>query len=384
MAAPNNPDFDQAIITGNVEFALNAYAGLRGQAGNLFLSPYSIMSALAMAMAGARGETERQMAEALGLPADQARVHSGFAALNSRLNGEGDGRPYQLSIANALWGALGAQFRAEFLQTVETAYGGKLAELDFARAPQAARATINQWVEARTAGKIKNLLGADAIVPDTSLVLTNAIYFKANWADQFAERWTKNSDFKLANGQTVNVPLMHNTSSFRYSEEDDFQAVELAYEQNELGMIVLLPRQVDGLPALEESLTAENLTKSLSGMSFRNVAVQLPRLKLAESLELSNLLSRLGMRLAFTRWKADFSGMAEMNEVFFSAVIHKAYIDVDEKGTEAAAATAVVMRIAGFIRDSIEFRADHPFLFLIRENRTGAILFIGRVINPVL
>ena len=383
MPASNDLHFDQAITMGNVEFALNAYAGLRSRAGNLFFSPYSIMSALAMTYAGARGETQSQMAAALGLPSDQARAHAGFGALNSRLNRESQGRPYQLMIANALWGARGARFRSDFLETVETAYGGKLGELDFARAPEAARATINQWVETRTAGKIKELLARDAIAPDMLLVLTNAIYFKANWADQFEGRLTKNSDFRLANGQTVNVPLMLHTSTVRYVEEDDFQAVELPYEQNELGMIVLLPGRVDGLPALEKSLTAEKLSKTISGLNFKQVAVQLPRFKLAESLELSKLLSGLGMRLAFSS-NADFTGMAEMKDVFFSTVIHKAYIDVGEKGTEAAAATAVAMRSVGFIRNEIGFRADHPFLFVIRENSTGTILFIGRVSNPLI
>jgi serpin B len=337
-----------------------------------------------MACAGARGETEREMAGALHLPSDQARVHASFTGLNRRLNGDVEARPYELSVANALWGAKGAAFKADFVKTVDTAYGGRLAELDFAQAPEASRTEINQWVEHETGQKIKDLLQPEAIQADTLLILTNAIYFKADWLAPFAEKWTQKSDFILTNGQVVAVPLMHRTSRFGYLEESDFQALEMRYAGEELGMLMMLPRQVDGLPALEKSLTGEKLSATLSRLSRQDVVVQMPRFKLTERLELSKLLSDLGMRLAFTR-QADFSGMSEARDLFFSMVVHKAYIDVDEKGTEAAAATAVATRaLAARRRKPPVFRADHPFLFLIRDISTGIILFMGRLMNPLL
>src|SRR5215813_5827391 len=358
-------DLDRAISHSNIEFSLTAYAGLRHQDGNLFFSPYSICSALAMAYAGARGVTQRQMAEALHLPSDPLRVHAGFAALNRRLRGDGQDRAYKLSVANAVWGARGVGFRSDFLTTVETAYDGKLAELEFARASEAARATINQWVEAETENKIKDLLSRGTIAADTLLILTNAIYFKADWADQFDERLTKQSDFMLTSGQKARVPLMEHSGTFGYVEGSDFQALEMPYAGAELAMVVILPRLPDGPETVEKALTVDKLSSTLSRLSRREVLVQMPKFKLTESLELSSLLSGLGMPLAFSG-EADFSGMAEMHRVFFSAVVHKAYVDVDEKGTEAAAATAVVLR--GLVmRKPVIFRADHPFLVLIRD-----------------
>jgi serpin B len=401
MVKTTDQSIDAAVVRGINELSLNIYDGLREQSGNLFFSPYSISSALGMAYAGARGATEQQMASVLRLLSDQTPVHASFAALNNILNGGSIARPYQLSVANAIWGAKGVRFRTDFLETIERAYGGRLSELDFAEHPEASRATINQWVQSETRHKIKDLLTAGSIQPDTLLLLTNAIYFKAAWLHPFDERWTESSQFLLAipelsrrggasfrglfnRRQKVAVPFVRQTGRFGYIEERDLQVLEMRYAGEELGMVVILPRRVGGLAALEKSLNVEKLSTMLAGLNAQEVNVQLPKFKLTESLELSKLLSEMGMPLAFSD-EADFSGMAERRDIFFSNVIHKAYLDVDESGTEAAAATGIAMVVsaARFRSKPFVFRADHPFLFLIRDRRTGIILFIGRVVNPL-
>ena len=378
---------DQTTVIAKNEFALGIYAGLRDQSGNLFLSPYSISSALAMAYAGARGETKRQMASVLHLPADDALTHRSFAELNNALTGGRGDRDYQLSVANALWGAKGVRFRTDFLETVDRAYGGRVAELDFKGAAEASRLTINQWVESQTQRKIKDLLPARAIDSYTLLVLTNAIYFKADWLARFDSKWTKASEFELADPeidpgrQNVRVPFMQGSGRFEYFQEPDLQVLEMQYRGGDLGMVVILPHRSHRLAALEESLTVEKLSTMFAGLSPQSVDVQIPKFKLTQGFDLGELLSEMGMPLAFSGG-ADFSGMLDgQDPLFLSMVMHRAYLDVDEKGTEAAAATAVLLGRGPQTRPVV-FRADHPFLFVIRHRRTGVILFIGRLVNP--
>lgn len=370
------------LVKGNNEFSLNLYDAVRGKEGNIFFSPYSVSSALAMTYLGARGDTAKQMASVLRIPADQGEATRAFAALNKSLNSGGENRQYQLDVANALWGAKGVGFLGAFLKSAQDAYGAGLQELDFEKDAEGSRRTINTWIEQRTHEKIKDLLAQGSIDPNTRLVLTNAIYFKSAWWLPFEERFTKQSDFTLAKGQKVTVPLMENTNYFPYLEETELQVLELPYERNELSMLILLPRHVDGLAALEKSLTEERLSALLSKLQGARMHVTLPRFRITSSFELIEPLRVLGMELPFTT-NADFSGMDGKKDLFISRVVHKAYVDVNEKGTEAAAATAGIMSVTSAPPPPREFRADHPFLFLIRHKSSGSILFIGRVQNPL-
>ena len=375
--------FDPTLVKGNAEFALNLYRTLSEKEGNIFFSPYSVSSALAMTYLGARGETAKQMASVLRLPADQEEATRAFAALNKSLNGEGETRYYQLNVANALWGAKGVGFLDAFLRAAQDGYGAGLRELDFEKDTEGSRQAINNWIEQKTEGKIQNLFPSGSIDRRMRLVLTNAIYFKSAWQLPFDQQLTKESDFTLANGQKVTVPLMQKTGRFTYFEDANLQGLELPYKAYELSMLILLPRKANGLPALEKSLTAERLSAIESKPLPASVDVFLPRFKTTSSFELTAPFRRLGMELPFTD-KADFSGMNGKTDLLISTIVHKAYVDVNEKGTEAAAATGVGMTATSAMpAPAKEFRADHPFLFLIRHRRSGTILFIGRVQNPL-
>ena len=374
--------FNQALVKGSNEFAFNLYGRLREPEGNIFFSPYSVSSALAMTYLGARGETAKQMATVLRLPADHAEATADFTALNKNLNGDGETRHYQLNVANALWGAKGTGFLDAFLKAAQDGYGAGLQQLDFQNDLEGSRRLINNWIEQKTEGKIQNLLPPGSIYPYTRLVLTNAIYFKGAWLVPFNEGLTQQSDFTLANGRKVTVPLMQTTGQFLYREDSDLQVLELPYLGNELSMLILLPRKIDGLPAMENSLTEERLSAVMLKRLPVRVQVFLPRFKMSSSFSLIEPLRGLGMELPFTD-RADFSGMDGNEDLFISTVVHKAYVDVNEKGTEAAAATGVGMMPTSVPLRPKEFRADHPFLFLIRHQTSGSILFIGRVQNPL-
>ncbi len=393
---------EQIVVQGNNEFALALFAELRTEKGNLFFSPYSISTALAMAYAGARGETEVQMARALYFPTrpkvvpkdynrpirqgwEQERFASAFGMIIKDLNDRGQKGGYELTVANALWGQQGYGFLTEFLELIQTNYDGKLIELDFVTATETARNTINTWVEEKTKEKIKNLIAQGVLNSMTRLVLTNAIYFKGNWASQFEKQRTNDAPFTLAGGEKVDVAMMNQTEEFGYMETEDFQVLELPYVNNELSMIIFLPKQTDGLAEFEKTLTAENLSQWLGGLRNRKVIVSIPKFKMTSQFSLASVLKSLGMTDAFVPNVADFSGINGKRDLFISAVIHKAYVDVNEEGTEAAAATGVVMGATSIgPRQTPVFRADHPFLFLIRDNLSGSILFIGRMTNPKL
>jgi serpin B len=390
---------EEVVVEGNNRFALELYEKLREQKGNLFFSPYSISAALAMTYAGARGETEAQMARVMHFPSgpkvlpkdydgpvqqgwDREQFHSAFGAIIKDLNAKGEKGNYELSVANALWGQKGYGFLAEFLELIEAKYGGKLNEVDFIAATEAARQTINAWVEKETKEKIKNLIQKGVLDALTRLVLTNAIYFKGNWARQFEEDKTKEAPFTLISGEKINVPMMNQTAEFNYMETEDFQGLELPYVDDELSMIILLPRKTDGLSSLEKMLSVENLSDWLGKLGKRKVIVSVPKFRMTSQFSLAGVLRQMGMTDAFSA-KADFSGMNGKRDLFISAVVHKAYVDVNEEGTEAAAATWVTMRLTSVRPEQIPvFRADHPFLFLIRDNHSGSILFFGRVMNP--
>jgi serpin B len=379
VAVAGPPVEDQgAVVAGNTEFALDLYAKLRSEEGNLFLSPYSISTALAMTYAGARGETERQMADVLHFALGQERLHPALAALESSVKAASDGSTCTLHVANALWGQQGYGFLDEFLTLNQAHYGAGFREVDFVGATEEARQAINMWVEHQTQQMIQELLQKGDLDAADVLVLTNAIYFKSDWASRFERQHTQETPFTIGVTEPVLVPMMSSFGQFAFAETDDLQVLELPYAGERLSMVVLLPKQVRGLPALEGALNTESLERWLGMLSEQPVRVRLPRFKLDSRFELSKMLQAMGMTDAFSR-KADFSGMTGRRGLFIGMVIHQAAVEINEEGTEAAAATAVKMKRGPA---PVLFNADHPFLFLIRDRQTGSVLFMGRLVNP--
>jgi serpin B len=375
------------IAQENNAFALDLYGKLNSTPGNLFFSPASITSAVAMAYAGARGTTATEMASTLHFALPPDRLHPAMGALLAQLNGPHQN--YELHMANALWAEKSQHFLPAYTSLTKRDYAAGFHPVDFKANPEAARTLINNWVADQTKQKILNIVPPGAVTPLTRLILTNAIYFKAAWANQFTKSQTQSEDFHLSATQTVKADLMHQTQGGKYFRGPAFQALEIPYNsRGELSMIVLLPDTPDGLPALERSLTAATLDSSIKSLApQQSIVLTFPRFKITQEFELSSTLDSLGMKDAFHADKADFSGMTGDKDLSISAAIHKAYIDVDEDGTEAAAATAVtlfthIMR-QGPPPTPVVFRADHPFLFLIRDNGSGAILFLGRLTDPM-
>jgi serpin B len=389
-AAPALPTADQnALVQGGAAFALDLYGQLASRPGNLFFSPYSVSSALAMTYGGAAGQTAEQMAKTLHLDLPSPRLHAAFGALNQALNVGGQKGGYSLSVANALWGQRGSEFLAPFRDLVRTGYGAGLRVLDFRDDAEGARKTINDWVAVHTNGKIKDLIAPGVLDRLTRLVLTDAIYFKGDWEREFQRQRTSDQLFYVKPGQTIQAPLMTQVADFGYLEGEGFQAVEMVYRGGDVALVAFLPRERFGLAALEKGLSADSLRLWLGRLQDQRVAVHFPRFKMTEQFALAGQLQALGMLDAFSS-KADFSLMngkrpGDLEALSISDVIHKAFVEVNEQGTEAAAATAVVMKRAMAMRPGPpvpEFRADHPFLFLIRDRRSGAILFLGRVVEP--
>jgi serpin B len=385
VSAKLTDDVSAVVRSGN-QFALDLYQRLRSGEGNLFFSPSSISTALAMAYGGAAGSTEAEMARTLHFQMPREQVHAAMRALQSFWKADEKKQGFRLNLANRLWGQDGYKFLPEFLQLTLTNYGAELSRLDFAKEAEQARQTINQWVEEQTQNKIKNLIPTADVVRDARLVLTNAVYFKGDWSDPFNKKLTKDEEFHVSANRTIKAPLMHKQRRFRYSARDGLQVLELPYGDRSLSTIVLLPDKVDGLADLEGRLTIDQMRKWTDTLRSRDVIVYLPRFKTTSQFEMSKTLKSMGMLSAFDASSADFSGMTGGKDLFISAVIHKAFVDVNEEGTEAAAATGIIMLpTAAPIRDPEMppvFRADHPFVFLIRDNRTGAILFLGRIADP--
>jgi serpin B len=376
-----------ALVEGNNTFAFNAYQMLKDN-NNLFFSPYSISLALAMTYAGARGDTEQQMADTLHFNLPQERLHPTFNSLDLELSSRGqsakgkNGEGFRLNIVNAIWGQEGFTFLQDFLDILAQNYGAGIRLLDFRNAPEASRIAINNWVSDQTDGRIKDLIPQGAIDAMTRLVLTNAIYFNAAWQYPFNKEATTDGTFHLLNGGEVSVPMMHQTESFAYTEGSDYQAVELPYDGSELSMLILLP-QSGQFASFEGSLDAGKVDEIIKSLGTTKVALTMPKFEFSSDFSLKKVLSEMGMPLAFTG-NADFSGMDGKRDLQISDVIHKAFISVDEAGTEAAAATAVIMRLtsAPVPEQIITMTIDRPFIFLIRDIQTGTILFIGNVMNP--
>jgi serine protease inhibitor len=377
-----------AVVGGDTQFALDLYAKVRGHDGNLFFSPYSISTALAMTRAGARGDTAAEMDRVMHFTLPQERLNPAFAGLIKEVNGDSadKDRGYELSTANALWGQKNYGFKPDFLKALKDGYGAGLNEVDFHADAEAARLAINAWVGKETHDKIKDLLHEGDLTADTRLVLTNAIYFKGNWAVPFKKDRTKNEPFLLAAGRKADAPMMHQTADFGYFDGGTFQALDLHYAGDDLSMVVLLPKKVDGLADLEKSLTADKLADWLGKLEYRKVIVSLPKFKTEQRVSLTPVLSDLGMKLAFNDRKADLSGMGgKPGDLGISDVVHQAYIDANEEGTEAAGSTGVFVGEATAVRPDQPtpvFRADHPFVFLIRHTGNDSILFLGRLAEP--
>ncbi len=373
-----NPDII-ALAEGNNQFACDLYGRLRSEPGNLFFSTGSISTALAMTYAGARDKTATQMANVLHFDLPPDRVHPAFSAWMAGLQRKENG--IEFAIANRLWGQAGYPFLPEFLQITREQYGAELGQVDFVQQTEATRRSINTWVEEHTNNKIKDLIPSGVLNHLTRLVLTNAIYFKGDWKTPFKEKATTNSPFHVSTAERVEVPMMYQKNDFRYGVIEDMQILELPYVGEDLTMLVLLPTQIEGLVSLERKLTQENLDKWLASLRKQEVDVFLPKFTLTSQFNLNDVLQALGMTSAFDPDQADFSGMIGKKELFISAVVHKAFVDVNEQGTEAAAATGVVVGVTS-VQEPLIFRADHPFVFLIRESKTGSILFMGRMVNP--
>lgn len=374
----------RAVAEDNNRFALDLYARLRtGRSDNLFLSPGSLSTALAMTYAGARGQTAEQMAQVLHFGLPQEKLHPAFGDLRRAWDFKDKERGYRLSVANRLWGQEGYHFLPAFLAATREYYDAELAQIDFARQTDQARQRINAWVEEQTQGKIQDLIPPGALDAMTRLVLTNAIYFKGDWTNPFRKEATQVAPFHISAHQQSDVPLMYRMDhDFRYWAGDGLKVLELPYGKGDLAMLVLLPDEIEGLSALEAKLTADNLSRWQSGLRRQQVRVYMPRFKLTSQFQLADVLKAMGMTRAFTPGEADLTGMSSEEELFLSAVIHKAFVDVNEEGTEAAAATGVAVRATAAILEPAVFRADHPFVFLIRDNRTSSILFLGRLVNP--
>jgi len=373
------------LINGNSAFAFDLYQSLAEEDGNLFYSPYSTSLALAMTYAGARGETERQMADTLHFILTQDHLHPAFNSLDLELARRGggtqgrDGEGFRLHIVNSLWGQEDYKFLPEFLDILAENYGAGLRLLDF-YAPEEARVTINDWVSDQTEGRIEDLIPQGVIDDITRLVLTNAIYFNAAWAEPFEPDQTAEGTFYLPDGSEVPVSMMKQRESFGYTQGEGYQAVELPYEGGDLAMVIFLP-DTGQFEELEDALDAKRADRIIKHLADSNVALTMPKFEFDSSFELKKTLSGMGMPDAFSA-VADFSGMDGTHWLVIKEVLHKAFVAVDEAGTEAAAATAVVVELKGVPSPPIEVTLDRPFVFLIRDIETGTILFMGRVVNP--
>lgn len=387
FATPPSP-----LVQGNNDFAVDMYSQLKTEPGNIIFSPLSLSTALAMTYAGAREQTATEMANTMHFGLDQQQLPMAMGGLLKDLNAGGDAHGYKLKVVNALWLEKSFEFQPEFLKLTHDNYDAGLNVVDFRTASDDARLTINQWVEEQTAQKIKELIPPHILNSLTRLVLTNAVYFKGDWRSPFEKVATQDGPFHIAADTTVTTPLMHKTAAYYYLDGGSFQALQIPYKGDDLSMILFLPKTIDGLEALENSMTTANIQNWINGLApAQHVQITLPKFK--ATLLLDNLVdtfTAMGMRQAFLYPVADFSGIADPHKnnnesLFISQIIHKAYVAVDENGTEAAAATAVIMMAESAMarpEEPIVFNADHPFIFLIRDDHSGSILFWGRLADP--
>lgn len=377
----------EQLSTANTHFAVDLFRALNkdNPTGNIFISPFSISSALAMIFLGTRGNTAAQVSKTLHFDMVE-EIHSKFQSLNADINKRG--ASYILKLANRLYGEKTYNFLPEFLASTQKMYGAELASVDFQQASEDSRKVINEWVKGQTEGKIPELLEAGTVDSMTKLVLVNAIYFKGSWEDEFRKEDTADTPFRLNKKDKKTVKMMYQKKKlpFGYIQDLKCRVLELPYRGKELSMIILLPDDIEdgstGLKKLEEQLTLEKLhewTKA-ENLDWVEVNVHLPKFKLEESYDLNSHLAHLGIEDLFSR-KADLSGMSGTRDLFISKVVHKSFVEVNEEGTEAAAATAGIATFAMLVHEE-NFVADHPFIFFIRHNPSSHILFLGRLSSP--
>lgn len=392
------------VIEANNLFAIDLYNNYKSEGGNIFFSPYSISSALTMAYEGAMGNTAKEMQTALYLPDDKQKIHSDFVEINNNLNKTNKNyklsvtnslwvrinnilnkKNYELSVANALWLQKDYTLINSYVDIVDTYYGGKVANLDFKKDTENSRITINKWIEDKTNNKIKDLIPKGILLPDTRLVLTNAIYFKANWSNKFDTKDTIDGQFKLSSGINITAKMMNQVNYFNYGKTDDIQILEMDYLGNDLSMLVILPKE-NNLNKVENIFSEEKLNEWKNNMQKNRVAVTLPKFNFETKYFMAEDLKKIGIKTAFSYPDANFTGISPATtgspngELHISEVIHQAFIEVEEQGTEAAAATAVPMMME--VSTLKPFIADHPFIFIIQQKGSGNILFIGRMSNP--
>ena len=382
----------QPLVHGNTEFAFDMYRALRAESdGNLFFSPYSISLALAMTWAGARGETETQMEETLRLGLPSQNLHPAFNALDQELANRGlnlpadeEGTGFQLSIVNSIWGQRDFAFDESFLDLLAQQYGAGMRLVDFIAAPDRSRQLINDWVEQQTQDRIQDLLPEGSVNVLTRLVLTNAIFFKASWLEAFDPAQTVSGTFFLADGSSRTASMMNQAVRTVYATGKDYQAVELPYVGHKVSMVIILPA-ADRFEAVEEALDASTLNAIVGNLRDTWVTLTMPRFEFDADFGLSDVLKEMGMPIAFEPPSgdsgADFSGMDGSRVLFIHNVLHKAFVAVDEEGTEAAAATGVVIGVKS-APPSATMVVDRPFVFLIRDRATETVLFLGRVSDP--
>ncbi|MBP2133955.1 serpin B [Methanomicrobium sp. W14] len=379
----------KAVLSANNNFAFSLYRTLSGENSvdtNLFFSPYSISSVFALVYEGAKGDTASQISSAFYFPENTATLREGYKEMNSALNSGNEG--YDLSTANALWAEKTYPFLESYINTAEDYYSANTTNLDFVNRPEESRTEINDWTSGKTNGKITDLIPEGMIDSSTMLVITNAIYFKGEWVKQFDKNETTKSDFTTASGKTVSVDMMKRTDDgaiFGYNETDSLQVLDMPYSGDNgenLSMLVLLPK--DGsLKTAEDVLSSGRLENITSSLKEQRVIVGFPKFKLETEYSLPQTLKKMGITDAFTSG-ADLSGMDGKKDLFISGVVHKAYVDVNEEGTEAAAATGATVSLTAVMNENPVpvFIADHPFIFVIQDDDTGNILFIGRLCNP--
>jgi len=377
---PRPPADLEPFVAGHTTFALDLHRRLAQPDANLICSPYSATAALALAHSGARGSTAQQIAATLGFPAPDD-LQSALARIRASLTNASRQKQVELATANGLWAQQDYGFTGEFLQHTRDAFAAEAQLVDFTSRQDATRARINSWVGRQTRGKITDALPPGIPSADTRLVFVNTLYFKGQWASRFARRHTHNKPFRVAPERTVSVPMMRQSLVALYAESETAQIVELPYAGSGLSMIVLLPRSPDGLAQMEQQLSWNHLTNWMAAAQWRTVDLELPRFKLLSRLPLIPALSALGLTDAFDPAKADFTGMTPRRPLWIIFLHQCALVEVNEEGTTAAAATSGGLACSSQPRPAT-FHADHPFLFFIRDNPTGAILFLGRVTNP--
>lgn len=368
------------VVKGNNEFTFDLYDQINDKEENVFFSPYSISSALAMTYNGARGKTKEEMAEVLNFGQSRWKLSENYSGLNKHIKGLSSDK-IQLNIANSIWGQQDYSFEKYFLELNKKHYGAGIKQVNFKENHKAIRKEINKWVEEKTNQKIKDLIKPNVLDHMTRMVLVNAIYFNGKWEHPFKKENTFEDKFYIYSKCETKTEFMYQKLSLQYHEDDIAQVVEIPYSGKTLSMMVILPKEKYGMEKLESYLDNKLYKNYNKSLSTYKVELTFPKFELKDDYQLNDPLKNMGMKRAFGEG-ADFSGMTGSKDLFINNVVHKTYVKVNEEGTEAAAATGVVMRKTSAIMETKEFKADHPFIFIIKDNKNDTILFMGRIMNP--